>query len=197
MQRVVQRVLEFPTEIVLVAALTIALLGVAAQGAWSLRHDWKYLAAWRAAQSRSDNYQASGERMVVSLGGISINGRARLVTAARGTRRYVAFVAHAVSLRGDISFWSSVDRLVPAKAQIAFVGYCDDLACIQKFHAGVANPKFPVIAFSEYTTDRLLLSADADHRAVVLDSTLVTLGSVRWTDQSSPAGVAAAIGNLR
>lgn len=197
-----RRSIQFPSAAAIEAALALALaaglLWVAFSGIGALRLDWASLRSWRSAQSRVADYKAVHQRVISSLGGITADGRVMLLNLSpKGATRYVAFVAHSASLGGDVSLWASVAHILPAKAQYEIVGYCDHITCIREFHTGVRYPAFPVFGFAEYVTDRLVANADADHRALVFDSTLVNLGSVPWTSDSSPEAVAAAIEKIQ
>jgi len=185
------------TGVVSEVVIAIVLLSLSIAGVRRLRDQIGTLESWRVQVVAVDSYLPSRSPLFATLGGITSGGTgAAMLTRPPGTRYFVAFIAHAASFRGDVALWTGVQQALAPRGDVRLVGYCDHPGCEGDPAAGAKHPPFAVIAYTDYRTARVLLHADADRQALVLDGDLAALGSVGWSERSRPSELATAIARL-
>lgn len=95
-------------------------------------------------------------------------------------KRTIVFMVRGSSAEQDLSFWRSVESLLPKNDGIRLVGYCDGKACVNTVRRE-ANPiDFPVIAYGELDGSQALLNEDARGHAVLRSEQWFIPKSIAW-----------------
>lgn len=96
----------------------------------------------------------------------------------RSQKVRVLFRLHAATLREEVPFWRSVNRLLP-KETVRLVGYCDSLPCGETLVSQLSAPlEFDAVTYYSIEFGRLLTSCDSVGDAAVLDQSGRILGRV-------------------
>lgn len=95
-------------------------------------------------------------------------GGQRIAMLPLGFKRLALFVIHGAKLQADIDFWNQAVQQNHS-AEVEFVGFCDDLACVQSLTKDPAQAHFVSVLFGDYYAMRTILKADARGHVIILD----------------------------
>jgi len=185
-----------PAGLILELGLTVALGLAAWSGSRALGSNWQSVTRRHDQQVAADSYLPSTMPAIASLGGVSPEGQAVLLEPSPNLVGSVIFVLHGAALQHDLEYWEVVHRRLASRNGVQLVGYCDGRACIAGLRAMHPSPPFTIVGYTEYHTAKMLLQADADHLAVVLDGELRSLGGLRWSASNPPDLIAAEISRM-
>jgi hypothetical protein len=157
-------------------------------------YGWTMLRVAKTIKQRSQIEMAtaaSNHKLVfLSEAGIDVSGKFVFPLPPPGAERTIIFLLRGTSIKADLDFWRSVQSLLPRRAGLRLVGYCDGDNCADFVRNNPEQADFPVIAYGEIAGSQALVNEDEQGYSILRSERWFRSKHVKWRAlEESPRSV--------